>query len=143
MKNYNDMFYQNYYNVNDITDLPNEANIQQDMINPTEALKRGNAFLNLYWPYKKDTFVFVPRNDREQLLLKIMEYCFYAHELKLYLDTHPDDTEKINLYVQYNKMAKSLTEQYEKLYAPITEKSDNLNGRPWIWEASPWPWEGV
>ena len=88
--NINDMYYQNYNNVNDITNIENEQYIQEDLINVKEGFKRGNIFTNLYWPYKKQIYNFMPRNDRQKLLLEIMENEFYAHELNLYLDNFPE-----------------------------------------------------
>ena len=96
------MYYQNYYNVNDIANQDNDIIIQRDLTNKEEGFRRGNIFKNLYWPYKKQTYNFVPKNDRQRLLLQIMENSFYAHELNLYLDNFPNDRETLNLYNQYN-----------------------------------------
>jgi spore coat protein JB len=139
--NFNDTFFQNFLNVNDIAEPT--KNVQKDLVSIEEALKRGNAFENLYLPYRKDMFVFTPKNDRERLLLQIMQVCFYAHELNLYLDTHPNDKERINMFVEYNNLARTLIDQYEKKYAPIVLNNNNSNTVPWSWAMSPWPWEGV
>ena len=61
-----------------------------------------NIFTNIYWPYKKQTYNFVPKNERQKLLLEIMKNGFYAHELNLYLDNFPNDKERIKRYVQLN-----------------------------------------
>ncbi len=143
MKKNTEQFYQNFYNINNITNLIEQERIQKELIDPETGFERGNIFKNLYWAYMKDTYDFSPKNDREELMLKIMHYSFYAHELKLYLDTHTRDEERINLFIQYSEMANNLTLQYERLYAPITLKGDNLDVSPWVWAESPWPWEGV
>ncbi len=101
MNSVNEMYYDNYMNVNDVLDF--EENIQNDLTSVTDGFKRGNIFKNLYWPYKKQTYNFVPKNNRQKLLLNIMENCFYAHELNLYLDNFPNDKEKIKLFNKYNK----------------------------------------
>ena len=81
MNNVNNMYYDNYSNVNDIVNIKNEELIQKDLVNASEGFRRGNIFADLYWPYKKQTYNFVPNNDRQKLLLEIMENCFYK--------THP------------------------------------------------------
>lgn len=141
--NINDMYYQNYNNVNDITNIENEQYIQEDLINVKEGFKRGNIFTNLYWPYKKQIYNFMPRNDRQKLLLEIMENEFYAHELNLYLDNFPDDKNIIELFNKYNKKTDELTSLYNMKYEPLTIMNNELKDLPWSWEESPWPWEGV
>lgn len=143
MNNYEDIAYQNFYNVNDLTNLPMEKSLQQELVSPEVALRRGNMFNNLYWPYTKEAFTFVPKNDREKLLLEIMQNSFYAHELNLYLDTHPEDVSKITMFKKYNEISNNLINEYEKKYAPLTLSNNNLEGSPWTWVTSPWPWEGV
>ena len=141
MNNVNNMYYDNYSNVNDIVNIKNEEWIQKDLVNDSEGFRRGNIFADLYWPYKKQTYNFVPNNDRQKLLLEIMENCFYAHELNLYLDNYTTDKEKIDLFNKYNDKSKKLIDEYNKKYEPIL--LDNLKEVPWAWEDSPWPWEGV
>ena len=143
MNNVNNMYYQNYYNVNDIANQDNDIIIQRDLTNKEEGFRRGNIFKNLYWPYKKQTYNFVPKNDRQRLLLQIMENSFYAHELNLYLDNFPNDREKLNLYNQYNKKANGLIMEYNNKYEPLTFSGNVFKDIPWAWEDSPWPWEGV
>ena len=135
--------YNNYYNVNNILDSENEMMIQKDLSNVSDGFKRGNIFNNLYWPYKKGTYNFIPKNDRQKLLLKIMENSFYAHELNLYLDNFPNDQEKIKLYNIYNEKTSQLIDKYNKEYEPLCLYNNDLNEVPWSWEESPWPWEGV
>ena len=60
MNNVNNMYYQNYSNVNDITNIQNEEVLQKDLTSTKEGFKRGNIFANLYWPYRKQTYNFVP-----------------------------------------------------------------------------------
>lgn len=143
MNNINDMYYQNYYNVNDITDIKNEEKLQNDLVNVKEGFRRGNIFANLYWPYNKQTYNFVPKNDRQKLLIDIMENAFYAHELNLYLDNFPNDRAKIELYNRYNDKADALTMEYNQKYEPLNLMGNELKAVPWAWEESPWPWEGV
>ena len=108
MNNVNNMYYENYYNVNDATDIEEDKLIQKNLTSVQEGFRRGNIFTNIYWPYKKQTYNFVPKNERQKLLLEIMKNGFYAHELNLYLDNFPNDKERINLYNQYDKKTSDL-----------------------------------
>lgn len=143
MNNVNNMYYQNYQNVNDVTNLNEEKAIQKNLVGVTEGFRRGNIFTNIYWPYKKDIYNFVPKNERQKMLLNIMENAFYAHELNLYLDNFPNDKERINLFNVYNKKVSDLTNEYNKKYEPLNLMNNELKEVPWAWEDSPWPWEGV
>ena len=44
MNNVNNMYYQNYYNVNDIANQDNDIIIQRDLTNKEEGFRRGNIF---------------------------------------------------------------------------------------------------
>lgn len=143
MNSVDNYYYDNYSNVNDMVDIKEEENNQKNLTNIEDGFKRGNIFNNLYWPYKKQTYNFVPKNNRQKLLLDIMENCFYAHELNLYLDNFPNDKDKIILFNDINKKTDKLISEYNEKYEPLTLSGNNLNEVPWMWEDSPWPWEGV
>ena len=143
MNDINDLYYQNYYNVNDITNINKDMNIQNDLTGVTEGFKKGNIFKNLYWPYQKQTYNFVPKNDRQKKLIEIMENGCYAHELNLYLDNFPNDKDKIDLYNKYNDKTDELITEYNRKYEPLNLSFNELKEVPWAWVESPWPWEGV
>ena len=143
MNNVNNIYYENYYNVNDATDIEEDKLIQKNLTSVQEGFKRGNIFTNIYWPYKKQTYNFVPKNERQKLLLEIMKNGFYAHELNLYLDNFPNDKERINLYNQYDKKTSDVIKEYNNKFEPLTLTGNELKEVPWAWEDSPWPWEGV
>lgn len=142
MNSVNDMYYNNYSNVNDIVNMVKEEKVQKDLASVKDGFKRGNIFDKLYWPYKKQTYNFIPKNNRQKLLLDIMENCFYAHELNLYLDNFPNDKEKVELFNKYNEITDKLVKEYNEKYEPLTLSGNNLEV-PFSWEESPWPWEGV
>ena len=35
-----------------------------------------------------------------------------------------------------------MCKQYESMYGPLTIDSEYLNNNNWVWNNSPWPWEG-
>lgn len=54
---------------------------------------------------------------------------FALHELRLYLDTHPDDEDAQKEYCARN----------EKVMAMEKEYAECCGTRPWI--SDPWPWD--
>ncbi len=109
------------------------------IVDPKEALSRGNLYDYYFWPYKYIANV-KAFNERDALMLNIQIYCFAAHELNLYLDVYPDDKQALGLYNQYKDMANKYMKEYEKQYGPIL--LDGVENYPWSWIDSPWPWEG-
>ena len=112
------------------------------IVEPAEALRRGNLFTNLYQPYlAQEPFPVKVSNDREQMLNNVRELGFAAHELNLYLDDFPDDQNAIQLFNQYKQLSDQLTVDYERQYGPLTVNSDALDTYPWAWIQNPWPWD--
>ncbi len=76
----------------------------------------------------------------ETPLHELQALAFAIQELALYLDTHRDDADALELYKAYQELHKNGTEQYEKTYGPLSHKSMNHTGR-YTWLDDPWPWE--
>ena len=132
-----------YYNSlqSSLTNIP-ISNQKQMPIDSQTGFIRGNLFANLYEPYlRSEPFPLKPINQRESLLNKVREYDFALVELDLFLDNHPNDQEKIQLYNQYLKQSKQAGQEYEQRYGPLSLNSDWLNTYPWGWLTPPWPWE--
>ena len=147
---YRNMPKNNYYNVipnmtrnnNFYPDFNTSQNINPNLFNPDEGFKNGNLFSNLDNEYKN----YVPsrpqaKTNQEKELLKIQEISFAAHELNLYLDTHPDDQSMIRLFNDYRIQVNDLIREYERKYGPLTTNSDSMNANSFIWEENTWPWE--
>ena len=60
-------------------------------------------------------------------------------ELGLYLTTHPEDTEVLNLYWSYIKLGREGRETYEKQYGPILQTDVTPGSFKWL--NDPWPWD--
>lgn len=75
----------------------------------------------------------------EELREKLKCYRFAIIELGLYLDTHPDDRKAICLHNEYAKKFKVLSDQYQRVYGPLTNM---YPCNKWRWLEGPWPWEG-
>ncbi len=79
--------------------------------------------------------------SRTQLLQWINEVSFAVTEIALYLDTHPDDTEALTFFQNYNEERKKALKLYSSAYAPLTPDLAEDTGH-WDWASEPWPWEG-
>ncbi len=115
---------------------------QSRFLSPQEGFLRGNMEGNTYIPYKNLTYLRPQiNNERQSALYKLQEMAFAAHDINLYLDTHPNDANAIRLYNEYNKQEQMLNNEYERKYGPV-DLSDNegLSMTPWSWINEPWPW---
>ena len=100
---------------------------------------RGNMFPNLFNQYKLSRPYDVKGgNERNELLNKVNAYCFAAHDLNLYLDTHPEDQRALCMHREYCKQVKDLKDKYQKMYGPLTIF---YPCNKWRWLEQPWPWE--
>jgi len=79
--------------------------------------------------------------SREGLLKEVMALNFAITDISLYLDTHPRDTEAIELHNEYVEKYNVASEKYVKLYGPLTINNLNADCNYWHWIDEPWPWE--
>ena len=77
--------------------------------------------------------------DREIMLKKLSSYQFMIHDLRLYLDTHPNDEKTMAKIDELNAEYMPLREKFENMYGPLTVKDQSTNH--WCWIKAPWPWE--
>ena len=103
---------------------------------PRKALIRGTLFPGLDLPFmgmvNKTEKPVTPMTDMQVL-------AFIIQELALYLDTHKEDQEALEMYQAYQQM-------YHKCMMEYTAKCGPLNHRtpsegPYRWLDDPWPWE--
>ncbi|OPX86252.1 MAG: CotJB protein [Pelotomaculum sp. PtaB.Bin104] len=80
-------------------------------------------------------------NLQEQMLLDIQQLEFTAIELNLYLDTHPDDQQALNLYNSIVPQLRKCIESYEQRFGPLFHYGMSTSKYPWQWIKSPWPWD--
>ena len=102
-----------------------------------KALIRGTMFPGLDLPFMGMV------NKQEKPVTPLSELqtlAFAVQELALYLDTHRDDKEALELYRAYQQM-------YHKCIKAYTQKRTQMNHRtpttdgPYAWLDDPWPWE--
>ena len=105
--------------------------------NRTEALKTGTLFPGLDLPFK------AALQARTQLpntaLVELMALDFAIDELGLYLVTHADDKEVLDLYWKYIALAKEGRARYQEQYGPLTQTAVTEGGYKWL--NDPWPWD--
>ncbi len=103
---------------------------------PGTAIVRGTLFPGLDLPFMNMV------NQKELPLTPLTELqtmAFVLHEMALYLDTHRDDKEALEVFHTFQKLYKKGREKYEKECGPLTHMSAMENGYTWL--NDPWPWE--
>ena len=102
-----------------------------------KALIRGTLFPGLDLPFMGMV------NQREKAITpktELQVLGFALNELALYLDTHPDDKEALELYRQYQKLYHDGAAKFSENCQPLTHTTPvEHNGYTWMDE--PWPWE--
>lgn len=102
-----------------------------------DALQNGTLFPGLNLPFHAQMSARVPAGNAA--LIELMALDFAIDELGLYLVTHSDDQEALNLYWSYIKLANEGRAKYEKMYGPLLQTDITEDGYTWI--KNPWPWE--
>lgn len=143
-----------------ITSVPVQ---QWTSVYPTEeALCQGTVFpeLNLpffagentvtdspsacYFPGKEES-----QKKREEMLLKIQQISFFLDDLRLYLDTHPQDSHGLSAVKEAGKIRKELLKAYAEEFYPLTfdcmvqEEEGSAGPHCYCWQKGPSPWEGA
>lgn len=111
----------------------NPARYQQ-----TEALQTGTLFPGLNLPFKHD--IISHMKIANTALAELMALDFAVDELGLYLTTHPNDREVLDLYWSFIEMAKEGRKKYEKMYGPLLQTTRPEDGS-YSWLKDPWPWD--
>ena len=120
-----------------VTVVPGQAS-SQPRYDSGKALTRGTLFPGLDLPLGN----IVNSETPDVPMAELMALDFAAHDLSLYLDTHPDDTEAFETYRDLLALAEEGKARYTKLYGPIC-KTDLSKAGSYTWLGGPWPWEYV
>ena len=101
-----------------------------------KGLVRGTLFPGLDLPFmgmiNKNELPVTP-------LTELQTMAFGIQELALYLDTHRDDKEALEVYRAYQKMYEEGRKEYEKMCGPLNHMT--VSDGPYQWLDDPWPWE--
>ena len=101
-----------------------------------KGLIRGTLFPGLDLPFMGMV------NNKEKTVTPLTELQtlgFAVQELALYLDTHREDQEALELYQQYQKLYHDGMMMYAKKYGPLNHGTPSEG--PYAWLNDPWPWE--
>ena len=101
-----------------------------------KALVRGTVFQGLDLPFMG----MVNQNELPVTpLTELQTMAFIIQEMALYLDTHRDDKEALDIYQNFQKMYQEGREVYEKQCGPLNHMS--VSNGAYRWLDDPWPWE--
>ena len=103
-----------------------------------EALQTGTLFPGLDLPFK--AAIQARTKMANTALVELMALDFAIHELGMYLVTHAEDQEVLQLYWSYIKLSQEGREKYQKLYGPLM-KTDLTPEDGFAWIKDPWPWD--
>jgi len=103
---------------------------------PEKALIRGTLFPGLDLPF----FGMVNKTEKPRTpKTELQVMAFVIQELALYLDTHREDREALEMYQTYQKLYHDAAEAYAKSRGPLTHHQPTTG--PYRWPEEPWPWE--
>ena len=101
-----------------------------------KGMVRGTLFPGLDLPFMG----MVNKNELPVTpLSELQAISFAIQELALYLDTHRDDQEVLELYRSYQKMYEEGRTAYEKICGPLNHQTFSEGEYRWL--DDPWPWE--
>lgn len=126
------------------------------------ALKKGTIFQNLDMPFYaadenqtdgctcKTSNTEDPREkEREEKMLQIYQTCFMVDDLRLYLDTHPQDIQARDLLKNNLNRRKQLLREFAQKFYPLTMDCmaeachTDTDNDCYCWQKGPMPWEGA
>ena len=103
---------------------------------PGKALVRGTLFPGLDLPFMD----MVNQEEKpESPTTNLQTLGFMIQELALYLDTHPEDREALELYQNYQKLLHKHMMEFNEC-RPINHSLPTQGDR-YRWLDDPWPWE--
>ncbi len=101
-----------------------------------KALVRGTMYPGLDLPFHGMV------NKKEKPVTPLSELqvlAFAIQELALYLDTHRDDREALELYQSYQATYHKCMMEYQKRCGQLNHRTPTEG--PYRWLDDPWPWE--
>ena len=102
-----------------------------------QALQQGTLFPGLDLPFHRELKSRFPAVN--SALSELMALEFAIDEMGLYLTTHSDDREALELYWSYIRLAEEGRKKYEATYGPLRQTTITEGSYRWL--DDPWPWE--
>lgn len=82
------------------------------------------------------------QSEKCAAMKNLQAVCFAMDDIRLFLDTHPFETQALNKYEEIRVQRNQLLEDFETSFGPV-ETYNVKQSSQWTWVDSPWPWEGV
>ena len=102
-----------------------------------DALQAGTLFPGLNLPFHADMETRFPAANTA--LSELMALDFAIDELGLYLTTHSDDKEALELYWSYIRLGQEGQQRYREKCGPLLQTDITPGGYTWL--CDPWPWD--
>lgn len=102
-----------------------------------KGLIRGTLFPGLDLPFMN---MVNTKEKTDTPMHELQALGFAIQELALYLDTHRDDTEALELYRAYQELYEKGYQEYLEKYAPLNHATMG-SGESYQWLDDPWPWD--
>ena len=102
-----------------------------------KALIRGTLYPGLDLPFHG-----MVNNTEKPVTPKsqLQAMCFTLQDLILYLDTHPDDQNALEMYRKFQRMVHDNTMRFSEDCMPLTHFVP-VDDKEYTWLKDPWPWE--
>lgn len=82
------------------------------------------------------------RTNRHMLMNRINQASFAVDEVRLYLDTHPCDSEALAYFHEMIRKRNQALKEYAAAYGPLTvDTAESSCADRWNWANEPWPWQ--
>lgn len=102
-----------------------------------KGLVRGTLFPGLELPFMG---MINEKELKDTPLHELQALAFAIQELALYLDTHRQDLEALELYRAYQELYHRGKETYENEFGPLTHMGEGAWDH-YRWLEDPWPWD--
>ncbi len=79
--------------------------------------------------------------EQQNMMRRLQVQSFALDDIRLYLDTHPDDQNAMAYYHKYLHLREQTVAEYVKRFGPLNSLQVESDSR-WTWVDEPWPWEG-
>lgn len=112
--------------------------VQTPCATTTRSLRQGTLFPGLDLPFHKELRSRFPQVDGP--LLELMALDFAIDELGLYLTTHADDQQALELYWSYIRLGQEGRKRYQEKCGPLMQTDITPGSYQWL--NDPWPWDG-
>lgn len=79
--------------------------------------------------------------NRRELFEYINQISFAVDDVKLFLDTHPENQKALDYFQKYKEKRIEALKEYAEVYGPLTVDTVSGNSDCWSWINEPWPWQ--